>query len=181
MTAPDPNEQALVEHAALDGDLNDAEFPDDERGETGARDGVTGDVGPEGQTARDVFPEDNGIPEVSQDDSPTMARAENPEFAPEPGDRESHQTVDFGTTAREQAEGESLSGRLEREVPEDAADVRPAEDPDRAFAQLDQDEDTDALSDSGTNRTGDDVEDFADAPVGGEGPEESAVHVIETT
>ena len=175
MTAPDANDQAAIDSA-----LNDAEFPDDERGETGARDGVTGDVGPEGQTARDVFPEDNGIPEVSQDDSPTMARAEDPEFAPEPGDRQ-HQAVDFGTTAREQAEGESLSGRLDREIPEDAPDVRPAEDPDRAFAQLDQDEDTDRLSDSGTNRTGDDVEAFADAPVGGEGPEESAVHVVENS
>ncbi|MCZ2814039.1 hypothetical protein O2W15_21635 [Modestobacter sp. VKM Ac-2979] len=172
MTDPD--------RAARDSALNDAEFPDDERGLTGTADGPRGDVGPEGQTARDVFPEDNGIPEVSQDDSPTMARAEDPEFAPEPGDRQ-HQAVDFGTTAREQAEGESLSGRLEREVAEDASDVRPAEDPDRAFAQLDQDEDTDRLSDSGTNRTGDDVEAFADAPVGGEGPEESAVHVIEGT
>ena len=176
MTEPDPTDKA-----ALDSALNDAEFPDDERGLTGTPDGSRGDVGPEGQTARDVFPEDNGIPEVSQDDSPTMARAEDPEFAPEPGDREDHQTVDFGTTASEQAEGESLSGRLAREVPDDASDVRPAEDPDRAFAQLDQDEDTDRLSDSGTNRTGDDVEAFADAPVGGEGPEESAMHVVEGT
>ncbi|MGY1845662.1 hypothetical protein [Modestobacter sp. SYSU DS0875] len=172
MTDPD--------RAARDSALNDAEFPDDERGLTGTEDGSRGDVGPEGQTARDVFPADNGIPEISQDDSPTMARAEDPEFAPEPGDRQ-HQDVDFGTTAREQSEGESLSGRLDREIPEDAADVRPAEDPDRAYAQLDQDEDTDRLSDSGTNRTGDDVEAFADAPVGGEGPEESAVHVVENT
>jgi hypothetical protein len=59
--------------------------------------------------------------------------------------------------------------------------VRPAEDPQRPFAQLDQDQDTDEYSDSGTNRTGDDMEAFADAPVGGEGPEESAVHIIETT
>ncbi|MFQ1002977.1 hypothetical protein [Modestobacter sp. SSW1-42] len=182
MTAPDaPLDQAALDQAARDGDLNDAEFPDDERGVTGARDGVTGDVGPEGQTARDVFPEDDGVPEVSQDDSPTMARAEDPEFAPEPGDRETHQTVDFGTTAAEQSEGESLSGRLEREVPDDAEDVRPAEDPDRAFAQLDEDQDTDDLSDSGTNRTGDDVEAFADAPVGGESAEEGAVHVIPGT
>ena len=42
---------------------------------------------PEGQTARDIFPEDEGIPEVSQDDSPTIARAEDPEFAPLPGER----------------------------------------------------------------------------------------------
>ena len=180
MTAPDPTEQAAIDQAARDGALNDAEFPDDERGTTGARDGVTGDVGAEGQTARDISYEDDGVPEIADDDIQTAARAEDPQFEPVPGER-ANATVDFGTTAREQSEGESLSGRLEREVPDDADAVRPAEDPDRAFAQLDQDEDTDALSDSGTNRTGDDVEAFADAPVGGEGPEETAVHVIENT
>jgi hypothetical protein len=180
MTAPDPTDQAAIEKAARDGALNDAEFPDDERGLTGARDGVTGDVGPEGQTARDIDYDGDGVPDIADDDHQEAALAEDPQFEPVPGER-ANASVDFGTTAREQAEGESLSGRLEREVPDDVADVRPAEDPDRAFAQLDQDEDTDGLSDSGTNRTGDDVEAFADAPVGGEGPEESAVHVIETT
>ena len=175
----DPTDQA-----ARDSALNDAEFPDDERGLTGVdeeRYAEIGATGGEGQTARDVFPEDNGVPDVSQDDFPTMQRSEDPQFAPEPGDRESHETVSFGTTAREQAEGESLSQRLAEEIPDDAPDVRPAEDPQRAFAQLDQDQDTDPLSDSGTNRTGDDIEAFADAPVGGEGPEERAVHVIEGT
>jgi hypothetical protein len=180
MTQPDPNDRGAIDSA-----LNDTEFPDDERGLTGTRDEALADTGstggPEGQTARDVFPEDNGVPDISQDDFPTMSRAEDPQFAPEPGDREGHQTVDFGTTAYEQSEGESLSGRLEREIPDDASDVRPAEDPSRAFAQLDQDQDTDPLSDSGTNRTGDDVEAFADAPVAGEGPEESAVHIVEGT
>ena len=175
----DPDDQA-----ARDSALNDAEFPDDERGLTGVdeeRYAEVGATGGEGQTARDVFPEDNGVPDVSQDDFPTMQRSEDPQFAPEPGVRESHETVSFGTTAREQAEGESLSQRLAEEIPDDAPDVRPAEDPQRAFAQLDQDQDTDLLSDSGTNRTGDDVEAFADAPVAGEGPEESAMHVIEGT
>ena len=41
---------------------------------------------PEGQTARDIFPEDDGIPEVAQDDSPTMQRAEDPEFMAMPGE-----------------------------------------------------------------------------------------------
>jgi general stress protein YciG len=175
----DANDQATRDSA-----LNDAEFPDDERGLTGVdeeRYAEIGATGGEGQTARDVFPEDNGVPDVSQDDFPTMQRSEDPQFAPEPGDRESHETVSFGTTAREQAEGESLSQRLAEEIPDDTPDVRPAEDPQRAFAQLDQDEDTDRLSDSGTNRTGDDVEAFADGPVGGQGPEESAMHVIEGT
>ena len=66
MTEPDRG----ATHSAL----NDAEFPDDERGLTGTR-GGTGVTGPEGQTARDVFPEDEGIPEVSQDDFPTTAAA----------------------------------------------------------------------------------------------------------
>jgi len=74
---------------------------------------------PEGQTARDIFPEDEGVPEVSQDDSPTTARNEDPEFAPLPRD-DAGVTVDFGTTAIEQSEGESLTGRLAREVPDSA-------------------------------------------------------------
>ena len=132
---------------------------------------------PEGQTARDIFPEDEGIPEVSQDDSPTQERAEDPQFAPVPGERPTA-TTDFGTTAAEQAEGESLDGRLARELPDDAADVRPAEDADRAF-QLEQDTSTTPESDSGTNRTADDVEATADPTVGGQGPEESAMHVTD--
>src|SRR4051812_21663334 len=178
MTQPDPNDRAAVDSA-----LNDAEFPDDERGLTGTRDDAFADTGStggaEGQTARDVFPEDNGVPDVSQDDFPTMQSNEDPEFAPEPGDRESHQTVGFGTTAFEQQEGESLSQRLEEEIPDDAPDVRPAEDPDRGLGQLEQDYDTTPDSDSGTNRTADDVEASLDPVVGGEGPEEAAVHVVE--
>ena len=132
----------------------------------------------EGQTARDIFPEDGGIPETAQDDSPTMQRAEDPQFEALPGERPTA-TTDFGTTAREQAEGESLAGRLDRELPDDALDVRPAEDPQRADVQLEQDLDTSPYSDSGTNRTGDDMEATGDAAIGGEGPEESAVHVID--
>ncbi|RZU32034.1 hypothetical protein [Blastococcus saxobsidens] len=133
---------------------------------------------PEGQTARDVFPEDEGIPETAQDDSPTMERAEDPQFEALPNERPGAST-DFGTTAFEQSEGESLTGRLERELPDDTPDVRPAEDPQRADAQLEQDTSTTPVSDSGTNRTSDDVEATADLPVGGEGPEESAVHITD--
>ncbi|MCW2533968.1 MAG: uncharacterized protein JWP62_3538 [Blastococcus sp.] len=133
---------------------------------------------PEGQTARDIFPQDEGLPEVAQDDSPTMERAEDPQFAPLPGERPGAST-DFGTTALEQAEGESLDGRLAREIPDDAPDVRPSEDPQRAHAQLEQDLDTTPPTDSGTERTADDIEATADDPVGGEGPEESAVHIID--
>jgi hypothetical protein len=133
---------------------------------------------PEGQTARDIFPEDEGLPEVANDDSPTSELAEDPEFAPLPGERPGA-SADFGTTSLEQAEGESLDGRLARELPDDAADVRPAEDPQRAVAQLEQDLDTSPLTDSGTGRTADDIEATADRPVGGEGPEESAVHITD--
>ena len=42
-----------------------------------------------------------------------------------------------------------------------------------------QDLDTTPPTDSGTERTADDIEATADAPVGGEGPEESAVHITE--
>jgi hypothetical protein len=133
---------------------------------------------PEGQTARDVFPEDEGIPEVSQDDSPTQERAEDPQFAPVPGDTPGA-SVDFGTTAFEQAEGESLTGRLDREEPDVQPGVRAAEAPGRATLQLEQDTSTTPESDSGTNRTADDIEATGDRPVGGEGPEEAAVHVID--
>ena len=82
-------------------------------------------------------------------------------------------------TAAEQAEGESLSGRLDRELPDDTADVRAAEDPQRADVQLEQDLDTSPGSDSGTGRTADDVEATGDVAVGGEGPEASAVHLTD--
>ena len=131
---------------------------------------------PEGQTARDIFPEDEGIPDVAQDDSPTMERSEDPEFAPLPGERPGA-SLDVGTTSLEQAEGESLDGRLAREMPDDAPGVRAAEDPQRADAQWEQD--TTPPTDSGTERTADDIEATADAPVGGEGPEESAVHLTD--
>ena len=133
---------------------------------------------PEGQTARDVFTEDEGMPEVAQDDSPTQERNEDPQYAPLPGER-ANASADFGTTALEHAQGESLEGRLAREVPDDAADVRPAEDPDRGVGQLEQDTSTTPDTDSGTNRTADDVEATADPSVGGEGPEQGAMHLTD--
>ena len=141
----------------------------------GTHDGTTRT---EGQTSRDIFPEDDGIPEVAQDDSPTQMAAEDPQFAPMHGESATA-TVDFGTTAFEQSQGESLAGRLDREIPDDALDVRPSEDPARAGAQFEQDTSTTPDTDSGTNRTADDIEATADAPVGGEGPEEAAMHIID--
>jgi hypothetical protein len=162
---------------ALHSAQNDADFPDDERGLTGVA-AEPGAPRAEGQTARDVFPEDEGIPEVAQDDSPTMQSAEDPEFAPMPGE-DPGAVLDTGTTAYEQSAGESLSGRLDREVPDVQPGVRAAEDPQAAAMQLEQDTATSSDSDSGTNRTADDVEATADVRAGGEGPEEAAMHVIE--
>ncbi|MEU2350635.1 hypothetical protein [Modestobacter sp. NPDC049651] len=188
----DPDQSALdsttLDRAARDSALNDAEFPDDERGLTGTEEDVARDTvsEPEGQTARDVVPEDDGVPEVAEDDSPTMQRAEDPEFAPLPGDRE-HSTVDFGTTAREQSEGESLSQRLAEEVPDPALSedggtgegvVRAAESHDRTVPQLDQDGVSDR-ADSFTDSVSDDVVATGEANVGGEGPEETAMHVTD--
>jgi hypothetical protein len=134
---------------------------------------------PEGQTARDIFPEDEGIPEVSQDDFPTTQEAEDPQFAPLPGDDRPTAALDFGTTAFEQAEGESLTGRLAREIPDGARDIRPAGDPNRHTPHLEQDLDTMPDMDSGTGRTADDVGATAGPPVGGESAEEIAVHVTD--
>ena len=133
---------------------------------------------PEGQTARDIFPEDEGIPEVSQDDFPTIQENEDPQFAPVPGDRPGA-ALDFGTTAAEQSEGESLDGRLAREIPDGVRDIRPSEDPNLHTPQLEQDLDTSPGTDSGTERTADDVEATADQPVGGESAEEVAVHLTD--
>jgi hypothetical protein len=136
-------------------------------------------TGPDGQTARDVGLEleDEGIPDL-QDGTPGAGRAEDPEFMPVPGERPGA-SGDFGTTAYEQAEGESLSGRLDRELPDDAVDVRRAEDPDYALRQLGQDDQTSPPTESATDRTADDVEASAAPAVGGEGPEEDAVHLTE--
>lgn len=130
---------------------------------------------PEGQTARDLFPEEDGFPEVIQDDFPTSKENEDPQFAPEPGERPGA-SADFGTTAFEQQEGESLTRRLEREVPDTVRDVRPAEDPNRGELQLEQDLDTTPDTDSGTGRTADDVEATAEPNLTGESAEEAAVH-----
>src|SRR3712207_2855161 len=122
----------------------------------------------EGMTARDIFPEDDGIPEVAQDDSPTMMRAEDPQFQALPGEQPVA-ADDFGPPPFEQPQGESLTDRLAREIPDDPPDVRPAEDPSRAGVQLEQDLDTPPRTDSGTTRTADDIEATADPVIGGEG------------
>jgi hypothetical protein len=178
MTEPAPNDRAAIDSA-----LNDAEFPDDERGLTGTDDAAvtdSGTDGPEGQTARDVSYEDDGVPDIADDDHQTAAEAEDPQFAPVPGER-ANASVDFGTTAVEQSEGESLSGRLGREVPDVGGQdaVRAAGTHDRTVPQLDQDVDTDPSDDSGTDSVGDDVLATGEDATGGAGPEDRAMHVTD--
>jgi hypothetical protein len=69
-------------------------------------------------TERDIHSEmeDEGIPDL-QDGYPEQYWAEDPQRAPVPGDRPIA-VDDFGTTAEEQSEGESLDGRLSREEPD---------------------------------------------------------------
>jgi hypothetical protein len=172
MTQPDPNDRAAIDSA-----LNDAEFPDDERGLTGVRTGPTRPAEPEGQTARDISYEDDGVPDIADDDHPTAALAEDPEFAPVPGERPDAST-DFGTTAFEQSEGEPLSSRLDREEPDTGQDVRAAESPDRTVPQLEQDGVSDG-ADSFTESVTDDVVATGEEPTGGEGPEERAIHLTD--
>jgi hypothetical protein len=81
-------------------------------------------------TERDIHSEmeDEGIPDL-QDGYPEQYWAEDPQRAPVPGDRPIA-VDDFGTTAEEQSEGESLDGRLSREEPDvgepGAANTAPA-------------------------------------------------------
>ena len=169
------------DRAARDSALNDAEFPDDERGVTGTVDADTSGTEPEGQTARDISYEDDGVPDIADDDHPTEELAEDPEFAPVPGERPGAST-DFGTTAYEQSAGESLSGRLDREEPDTGLDptddVRAAESHDRTVPQITQDGGSDQ-ADSFTDSVTDDVTASSEDPTGGEGPEERAMHVTD--
>jgi hypothetical protein len=60
--------------------------------------------------------EDAGIPDL-EDGFPEQLWAQDPQRAPLPGD-EPVAVEEFGTTATEQRQGESLDGRLDREEPE---------------------------------------------------------------
>jgi hypothetical protein len=62
--------------------------------------------------------QDAGIPDL-QDGTPEQQEAEDPEELPLPGDAP-NASVDWGTTAEEQREGEPLDVRLAREEPDPA-------------------------------------------------------------
>jgi hypothetical protein len=61
--------------------------------------------------------EDEGIPDL-QEGTPAQQRSSDPQEAPLPGDAPVA-VDDYGTTNEEQAQGETLAGRLDREVPEE--------------------------------------------------------------
>lgn len=137
----------------------------------------------EGQTARDIFPEDDGIPEVAQDDSPTLQRAEDPQFQALPGESPTAAT-DFGTTAAEQAEGEPLDSRLSREEPDVLAAVDlPADESEGADTPFDEragqgvgrlvEADEGARTDTEADLVAGDV----GTDLGGYSAEESAMHI----
>lgn len=64
--------------------------------------------------------EDAGIPDL-QDGTPEQQEAEDPQELPLPGDAP-NASVDWGTTAEEQREGEPLDLRLSREEPDPVLD-----------------------------------------------------------
>ena len=174
-------EQDPTDRAAIDSARNDAEFPDDERGLTGVPADVDHATDPEGQTARDISYEDDGVPDIADDDHQTAALAEDPQFAPVPGERPGA-SADFGTTAFEQSQGEPLSGRLQREETDDGLDptddLRAAETHDRTVPQIEQDGVSDR-ADSFTDTVTDDVVATGEDPTGGEGPEARAMHLTD--
>ncbi|WP_051425633.1 hypothetical protein [Jiangella gansuensis] len=62
--------------------------------------------------------EDAGVPDVADDSSPGSGEVPEPEVPAVPTDAPT--AVDaYGTTAREQAEGQPLEDRLDAELPED--------------------------------------------------------------
>jgi Family of unknown function (DUF5709) len=112
--------------------------------------------------------EDEGVPDL-QDGYPQQYWAEDPQRAPLPGDRPIA-VDDFGTTAEEQREGESLDGRLSREEP-DVGEPGAATAPDETVRLVQQDEGV--HTDTESQEIATDV----GADTGGFTAEESAMHV----
>jgi hypothetical protein len=111
--------------------------------------------------------DDEGIPEIADDATPERTRLPEPQEQPLPAERPVAVT-DFGTTAREQGEGEWLDRKLAREQP----DVTPD-------AEAEQDEAADADPDAPHPF---DHEDLVAAEAHGEAglsPEERAIHLEE--
>jgi hypothetical protein len=112
--------------------------------------------------------EDEGIPDL-QDGYPQQDWAEDPQQMPVPGDQPMV-LDDYGTTAEEQREGESLDGRLSREEPESGvADVVPSEPTAGRLVQEDEGVRDDTESEEIAQDVGPDT--------GGFTAEEAAMHV----
>ena len=115
--------------------------------------------------------EDQGIPDL-QDGYPEQDWAEDPQQAAVPGD-DPVAVDDFGTTAEEQREGESLDGRLSREEPEPA--LGPAGEEPRRAGRLVQD-DEGVRDDTESEEVATDV----GSDAGGFSAEESAIRIEES-
>jgi hypothetical protein len=112
--------------------------------------------------------EDQGIPDL-QDGYPEQEWAVDPQEEPVPGD-EPAALDDFGTTAEEQREGESLDGRLSREEPE--IGTPGAEETSSSVGRLVQ-EDEGVRDDTESEETAKDV----GPDTGGFTAEEAAIHL----
>lgn len=127
--------------------------------------------------------EAEGIPEIADDTSPERERVEDPEEVALPGEQPIA-VDDFGTTAGEQAAGESLDGRLAREEPDPALDLE-APGPDLATAayapDADGGEDVGRIVEPDEGAHTDEEKDAVGLDAGGDIPglsaEESAMHV----
>jgi hypothetical protein len=112
--------------------------------------------------------EDEGIPDL-QDGTPGQQWASDPQQQPVPGD-EPMAVDEYGTTAEEQREPESLNGRLAREEAEPTAPgAAAAAEPVARVVEPDQGAAPDTEKDMIADEVGPDA--------GGYGPEERAVHI----
>jgi uncharacterized protein DUF5709 len=113
--------------------------------------------------------EDEGIPDM-QDGTPQQQWANDPQQQPVPGD-EPMAIDDYGTTADEQYESESLDGRLAREEAEPTDPATAAETAEPAVRVVEPDQG--AAPDTEKDMVAEDV----GPDTGGYSPEERAVHI----
>lgn len=121
--------------------------------------------------------EEEGIPDL-QEGTPEQQWASDPQEAPVPGD-EPAAVDEWGTTVREQAEGEPLDLRLEREEADSPGPDRSADTPGNLYDPTSEHAGRLVAPDEGT-RPDDEptmVADDVGADGGGYGPEERAMHV----
>jgi hypothetical protein len=120
-------------------------------------------------THRDPDPgselEAEGVPDMSDVDTPQRISGDTHEMIPPPGD-EPGASVDFGTTAEEERQGESLDGRLAREEPD--RPPRPGDEAAHRFVAPDEGVREDTESDAVGYDVGRDTGDLS--------AEEAAVH-----